>query len=110
MKYRAILGVFITIFAVSVIADDVLYGVNIQQVYAQSKAGSTAHLIKIDKALPEVCSANRLYIDFEDTDLFATVLALFMAEKQLDIVYNVESPSRKVRRHTTTTCKLIGTF
>lgn len=110
MSARAILISMTMLFAFSVNADTVMYGVNIQKVYAQSKAGSTAHLIKIDKELPETCNANRLYIDFEDTDLFATVLALYMAEKQFDIVYNVASPSRKARRHATTTCKLIGTF
>ncbi|GAB2504014.1 hypothetical protein GCM10008940_02190 [Microbulbifer agarilyticus] len=90
---------------------DVLYDAKIIKVYSQSRERSSAHLIKLDKSLPEVCSLNRLYINLEDTELFSSALARYLADKSVDIIYQIDADPRSAEGHTANlTCKVNSIF
>ncbi|OLQ71714.1 hypothetical protein BIT28_23920 [Photobacterium proteolyticum] len=56
------------------------------------------------------CSKNSLYISFEDEALFSSALANYMADKTVDVIYNVDTPKKTARGHAAITCKLISIF
>lgn len=90
--------------------DEVLYGTKISKVFAMSEDGSSAHLIQLERSMGNSCSQNRLYISFEDEALFSSALANHMADKTVDVIYNVDAPKKLARSHVETTCKLISIF
>ncbi len=91
-------------------ADIVLYDVAIAQLYTQSRDGSTAHLIRIDKDIESQCHADRIYIDFEDKELYSAALAFKVSGQRFNIVYTIDSENRLARRHISIPCKLISMF
>ncbi|MEI8634642.1 hypothetical protein P4S72_26655 [Vibrio sp. PP-XX7] len=66
-------------------ADTVIYGTKINKIYAQSKAGSTAHLIRVDASLPAICDDNRLYIDLRTLTYIRLRLPIISLESQLTL-------------------------
>lgn len=68
---------------------EVVYDAMIIKVFTQSRlpGESDAHLIQLDQTISSVCSANRVYIAFEDKELYAAALAYYMAGKPVSLTY-----------------------
>jgi hypothetical protein len=90
---------------------DVLTGAQIVKIYAQSHLGSDAHMIQVDQTLSSVCNANRLYIDFDDKELFSSALANYLAGKPVDIIFTTTGAPRTASGHLAgITCRVISIF
>jgi hypothetical protein len=90
---------------------DVLYNVTIDAVYAQSRSGSDANLIRVSAALPTQCNTNRLYVLFDDKELFASALANYIAGKPVHIIFVTNAaPVVAVGHLGGLTCQLISIF
>ncbi len=101
----------ISILVPSLSQAEVLYGVTITKVYAQSRLDSDAYLVQINQTLPAVCNSNRLYINMDDKELFSSALANYIAGKNVDIIYNTTSSPKNVAGHLSgLTCRLISIF
>lgn len=89
---------------------DVLYEVQITKVYAQSRLDSDANLIQVSQTLSG-CSANRLYIDFDDKELFSSALANYVAGKNVDIIFVTNGAPKVASGHVAgLTCRLVSIF
>lgn len=105
--------IFLSIFGMApcVHAEGVLYSVSLLKVYTQSKLDSTAHLIQIDKSINSICSNNRLYIDINDKELFASALSNYLAGRRVDIIYQIDAPPKSIAGHIAGfTCRLVSIF
>jgi hypothetical protein len=90
---------------------DVLYGVQITKLYAQSRLDSDANLIQVSATLSSACSMNRLYIDMNDKELFASALANYMADRPVDIVFVTNGAPKMAAGHVGgITCRLMSIF
>lgn len=89
---------------------DVVYDATILKVYTQSRAESDAHLIQLDQTISSVCSWNRIYISFEDKELYSAALASYMAGKPVSVTYQTDAPEKTAYSHVTTTCRVISIF
>lgn len=108
---RAIFVLFMLVLASQPCYSDVLTGVRIVKVYAQSRLDSDAHLIMIDQTLSSLCNANRLYIDKDDKELFASALANYMADRPVDVVFVTNSAPRTAAGHLAgITCRVVSIF
>lgn len=89
---------------------DVLYGVQITKVYAQSRLDSDANLIQVNQAISG-CYGNRLYIDFDDKELFSSALANYVAGKNVDIIFVTNGEPKNAYGHLSgLTCRLVSIF
>ncbi len=80
-------------------------------IYAQSRAESEAHAIRSSKGLlggqeNPLCNANRAYIEFTDTGLWATAVAVSITGKTVNIMYDDEQPNRLLAGHVDLPCKV----
>jgi hypothetical protein len=108
---RALLAMFTLAMASTPSHADVLTGVRILRVYAQSRMDSTAHLVMIDRTISSLCDANRLYIEINDKELFASALANYMADRPVDVVFVTDSPAKTAAGHLAgLTCRLVSIF
>jgi hypothetical protein len=108
---RALLAMFMLAMASQACHADILTGVRILKVYAQSRQDSDAHLIMIDQAISSACNANRLYIEINDKELFASALANYMADRSVDVVFVTNSAPKTAAGHTAgLTCRLVSIF
>ena len=91
---------------------EVIFGAHITKLYAQSRVESTAHLIQVNQTISNsACDANRLYIDLNDKELFATALANYLQGRAMDIVYNTNSPSKYAAGHVNSIpCRIMSIF
>ncbi|MCI5151097.1 MAG: hypothetical protein D3916_17230, partial [Candidatus Electrothrix sp. MAN1_4] len=91
---------------------DIVYGTTLS-VYAQSREESEAHAVKSSKGLLDgqenpSCNANRAYIEFTDTGLWATAVAVSITERTVNIIYDDEQPSRLLAGHVDLPCKILS--
>lgn len=108
---RAWLAMFLLAMTSTPTHADVLTGVRILRLYAQSRMDSTAHLIMIDRTINSICDANRLYIAIDDKELFASALANYMADRPVDLVFVTDSPPKTAAGHLSgITCRLVSIF
>ena len=90
---------------------DILSGVQIIKVYAQSRLDSDAHLIQVDQTLISTCNANRLYIDINDKELFSSALANYIAGKPVDIIFFTNGAPKTAAGHIGgITCRVVSIF
>jgi hypothetical protein len=91
---------------------EVVYDAMIIKVFTQSRlpGESNAHLIQLDQTISSVCSANRIYIAFEDKELYAAALAYYMAGKPVSVTYQTDGAGKTAYTHVSTTCRLISIF
>ena len=90
---------------------DVLWGVQITKLYAQSRLESNAHLIKINRTLSSVCNGDRLYIDIADKELFATALARHLDGKPVDLIFVTNASPKTAAGHVDNIpCKVLSIF
>lgn len=108
-----------TIFSVSLIltlpdfaaAARHIVGGTTLSVYAQSREESEAHAVKSSKGLLEgqenpLCNANRAYIEFTDTGLWATAVAVSITGRSVNIMYDDDQPNRLLAGHVDLPCKI----
>lgn len=108
---RNILAFLVFTLAIEPAFADVLYGVQITKVYAQSRFDSDAHLIQVNQTLSSACSVNRLYIDMNDKELFSSALANYIAGKPVDIVFAMNGTPKTAAGHTSgITCRVVSIF
>lgn len=111
MMFRCIAFPTLLLSAVGAHAD-VVYDTVILKVYTQSRlAGeSDAHLIQVDKAISSVCSSNRIYIAFEDKELYSAALASYVAGAPVSVTFTTSGPQKTAYTHVSTTCRVISIF
>jgi hypothetical protein len=79
-------------------------------VYAQSRLDSEANLIQVSQTLTG-CNMNRLYIDFDDKELFSSALANYLAGKNVDIIFVTNGTPKTAAGHIAgLTCRVISIF
>lgn len=104
----ALFSLLISLFGTA--SADVLWQTEIKRVYAQSRDGSTAHMIQVDQTL-EDCYLDRLYIRFEDKEVFSSALANKIAGNKVDIIYTTTAEPIFAEGHIANfTCKVISLF
>lgn len=90
---------------------DVIYGVQITKIYAQSRLDSSAHLIQVGQTLNSACHWNRLYIEINDKELFSSALANYIAGKTVDIFFETNGAPKTAAGHLTgLTCRVVSIF
>jgi hypothetical protein len=110
MMWKSLLLVAGTMFTCAASAD-VLYGAQVVKVYAQSRAESDAHLIMINQTLSSVCNSNRLYIEINDKELFATALASYMSGRTVDLIFTTTADPKSAAGHLAgIRCKVLSIF
>lgn len=74
---------------------------------AQSLSESSAHWIatSVDTVY---CDYDRLYIDPQNKELFATALSASLNNKQVNVAFDDNSPSVSVPPHGSITCKVLS--
>ncbi len=106
----SILAVIITI-SNHVLASSYIVGGTTISVFAQSNtSGSTANLIKMSKPMynggNHPWCGNRAYINFADKELFSTALAVAMAKKPVNVMYEDAAESKVAGGHIEFGCKV----
>lgn len=91
---------------------DVVYDATILRVFTQSRlpGESQAHLIQLDKTISSVCSWNRIYIAFEDKELYSAALANYIAGKPVSVTFQTDAEGKTAYTHVSTTCRVISIF
>lgn len=74
---------------------------------AQSLAESSAHWIALS-ADTVYCDNDRLYIDPQNKELFATALSASLSNKQVNVSFDDASPSVSIPPHGSITCKVLS--
>ncbi len=105
---KKIISALILIFSVnanSVVVEDV----KISQLYIQSQNGSSAHALRVNKAIDSSCNG-RVYIEFADSGLLSTLLAYKLADKEFDLMYQTGQPSTLIWGHLNASCRLFSVY
>lgn len=104
------IALFIALASASFSAGAVIVeNVKVAKLYVQSQQNSGANAVKIDKDIDPVCQ-NRMYINFEDKELFSVLLAYKLAEKEFHLMYEVGTSEKLVKGHLGAKCRLFSIY
>lgn len=87
----------------------IVENVKINRLYIQSPQDSSAHAVSINKPIDPMCQ-NRMYVSFEDKELFSTLLAYKLSEKELHLMYEIGTSEKLVKGHLVAKCRLFSIY
>jgi hypothetical protein len=102
--------VFISLLVTSLSANAIIVeNVKINMLYVQSPQNSGAHAVSINKSIDPLC-AGRMYVNFEDRELFSTLLAYKLSEKEFNLMYEIGTSEKVVAGHLFAKCHLFSIY
>lgn len=113
MKTLKFLSILIAFSSTSVSVANLVTNVKVSTLYVQSLHGSgsvsNAHALTVTKAIDGSCNS-RIYIEAEDVALMSTLLAYKLANKEFNVMYELNQSPKAIAGHLTSNCKLMSIF
>ncbi|MBC7007288.1 hypothetical protein BIZ38_02360 [Pseudoalteromonas sp. BZK2] len=113
MKTLKILSILIAFSSTAVSAANLVTNVKVSTLYVQSLNSSgfvsNAHALIVTKAIDDSCNS-RTYIEAEDVALMNTLLAYKLANKEFNVMYELNQSSKTIAGHLTSNYKLMSIF